>query len=262
MTPENPRSQPHETQPQEASFRELVIGFLQSDRFNSYASNTQYVYLQDLRRFLDFAEKHGTESIPEFVSIFDSYSKDRRLSSNYRERSALRSALNWGIIQGLAEDKMLARISPNNEYVKRKHPKGEEPFSNDELQKLLDATSQMPRDKALILTIISARTSSDGIRSLTTRSLESRTDGKTVLVVGDKPIILPRVIGDCINDYAKSIEPGPLFANRKGRPLTRAYMDLIFKKYQGALGFDVNYSSLVRTGKKFFGTQPEMLGES
>lgn len=193
------------------------------------------------------------------------YAKYSKSPTTLPTIAALKSANAWGIVVGLLDGDLDINFQPR--HCKDRSPFVDynvSPLSNKDLKKIMQATDENLRDKALILTVLLTRGSTDTVRELTTENIRSDENGTTTIAINNFKIKVPKKAASALLDYAKSIIPGPLFPNRHKpeEPLTRQAMHLIFQRYKNQIGLEnLSHRTLVRTGVHMFGN-PSQLNHS
>ncbi|MEK7581606.1 MAG: hypothetical protein AAB512_04970 [Patescibacteria group bacterium] len=250
-------------QPQEAGQEQINIGglfdaYLSSEYFSAhYRRNTQLVFSQDIRRFLkifNFTNQLEADKLPELIKEYETLSNS---ASARRTLSALKSAASWGITEGLLDGNPDVNFQPKKNGDRSPFMDfNVSPLSNKDLKKLMQAVDKNPRDKALILTVLLTRGSTDTVRRLTKESITHNANGTTTITINAFNIVMPEEAASVLLSYAQSLKPGSLFPCRREPhgPLTRQAMHVIFQKYKNGIGLqNLSHGILVKTGSNMFG---------
>lgn len=261
-----PGCQPQEAGQEQINIAGLFDAYLSSDYFSShYSQNTQTTYSQNIRRLLKLSDLIGqfeADKLPELIREYANMDKSPTTSPTF---AALKSAATWGISVGMLDGNLDINFQPR--HCKDRSPfidYNVSPLSSDDLKKLMHASDKKLRDKALILTVLLTRGSTNTVRGLTKESITQNANGTTTIAIHNFKIKVPEKATSALLDYAKSIIPGPLFPNRykPEEPLTRQAMHLMFQMYKEEIGLsNLSHRTLVRTGVHMFG-DPSQLNHS
>lgn len=244
MTPEDGHTagQAEQEQLEEITLPELTQAFLGSEHFRQdYSANTQWIYSQDVKRFLEFTRTSNIPDTDSAVQALNEYQQKRRV--NKHGISAIRQMVKWGIKVGLIDKDTLERRSADPEAL-----------TPENLRDLLCKASV--RDKALISTILVTRAPSDILKSLTTGNIKINEERRMAIEIGEQTITVLPELAVHINNHLKTIPIGPLFPNKKRgtHGISRQRMDQRFKTLKDELHLNqLNYSALVLTGEAMFG---------
>lgn len=262
----NSGCQPQETGLRLISIRSLFDAYLSSEYFRSdYKKSTQILYTQDLRRLLKLSKIIGQFEADRLPKLINEYANIDKSPEASRTITAIRRAATWGIAEGLLDDDLDINFQPR--HCKDRSPfidYNVSPLSSEDLKKLMQATDKKPRDKALILTVLLTRGSTDIVRELTKASISKDKNGTATIATNNFKMKIPEEASSALLSYAKSLKPGPLFPcrNEPNRPLTRQAMHVIFQKYKEEVRLsNLSHRTLVRTGVHMFG-DPSQINHS
>lgn len=258
-------------QPQEARLRLISISslfdaYLSSEYFRShYKKSTQILYTQDLRRLLKLSKIIGQFEADRLPKLINEYANIDKSPEASRTISAIRRAATWSIAVGLLDGNLNLEPQPKKDSDQSSLIDSKvSPLSSEDLKKLMQAADKKPRDKALILTVLLTRGSTDTVRELTKESISKDENGTATIATNDFKMKIPEEASSALLSYAKNLKLGPLFPcrNEPNRPLTRQGMYVIFQRYKEEVGLsNLSHRTLVRTGVHMFG-DPSQLNHS
>lgn len=262
----NPIPQPQEARLRLISISSLFDAYLSSEYFNSHhKKSTQILYTQDLRRLLKLSKIIGQFEADRLPKLINQYANIDKSPEASRTISAIRRAATWGIVEGLLDGDLDINFQPR--HCKDRSPfidYNVSPLSNEDLKKLMHASEKKLRDKALILTVLLTRGSTDTVRELTKESISKDENGTATIATNDFKMKIPEDASSALLSYAQNLKPGPLFPNheKSKKPITRQAMHVIFQKYKDRIGLqNLSHRILVRTGVDMFG-DPSQLNHS
>ena len=239
----------------------LLSAYLKSEEFESLSQNKKSFYKKVVTNVAGFAALNGILDINQLPILVQEYSKSQRVTSIPKQLSVIKKVVRWGVAKQIIEKDFFYNYPEISIGTKEHSRWNVSPLTDMEINELMDATGDNLRDRALMFTIMVARTKVDEIRKMTKGSITTDKQGHVYLNISGQIIPAPEgQISRTLKAYTDKLEGGPLFPSRgKGsKSITRQDMHQRFQVCKAKHKLpELNQAILVRTGIELFGKPPQ-----